>query len=258
MKMALLVRLLLIVGCFMPATFIRTAFAAHPLVTDDAWTQGRGNFQFEALGEYIHDREPPGKKNGFLFGSILTYGLIDDLDLVVGAGLSSNRELDNRVTERAQGLTDTIIGAKWRFYEKKGLSLAVRPSVRLPTANHHKGLGTGKAGYIVSFIATKELKPWAIHANAIYERNENAVNERKDLWEATLASELSVGERLKLVANIGLGRNADKESRTLPAFVLGGAIYSLTKTLDADVGIKYGLSRPEDDFMVLTGLTFRF
>ena len=34
-----------------------TAFAAHPLITDDTGTQGQGKFQLEVNGEFGHDRE---------------------------------------------------------------------------------------------------------------------------------------------------------------------------------------------------------
>ena len=34
-----------------------TVWAAHPLVTDDAGTQGKGNFQFEVNGQYDRDKQ---------------------------------------------------------------------------------------------------------------------------------------------------------------------------------------------------------
>jgi hypothetical protein len=33
------------------------AFAAHPLITDDAGTQGKGKFQIELNGEFTYDKE---------------------------------------------------------------------------------------------------------------------------------------------------------------------------------------------------------
>jgi hypothetical protein len=34
------------------------SLAAHPLITDDAGTQGKGKFQLEVNGQYEHDEEP--------------------------------------------------------------------------------------------------------------------------------------------------------------------------------------------------------
>jgi len=34
-----------------------SAFAGHPLITDDAGTQGQGNVQLEINGEYVHNEE---------------------------------------------------------------------------------------------------------------------------------------------------------------------------------------------------------
>jgi hypothetical protein len=33
------------------------AWGAHPLITDDAGTQGKGKFQFEVSGQYDSDKE---------------------------------------------------------------------------------------------------------------------------------------------------------------------------------------------------------
>jgi hypothetical protein len=113
------------------------------------------------------------------------------------------------------------------------------------------------------FITTKEMKPWAFHLNFGYIRNENKVDERKvderkDIWHASLASEVEVIKDLKAVANIGIERNPDITSDTHPAFILGGLIYSVSKNFDIDFGIKRGLNKPETDYAILFGIAFRF
>lgn len=65
-------------------------------------------------------------------------------------------------------------------------------------------------------------------------------------------------ENLKAVGNIGIERNPDKGSKTDPAFILAGLIYSLSKDLDIDVGVKAGLNEAESDYTILAGLTWRF
>ena len=51
----------------------------------------------------------------------------------------------------------------------------------------------------------------------------------RDIWHASLASEVEAGKNLKLVANIGMEKNPDKGSSTDPAFILGGLIYSVSR-----------------------------
>jgi len=63
---------------------------------------------------------------------------------------------------------------------------------------------------------------------------------------------------IKLVANIGAERNPDKSSNTHPVFIIGGLIYSISEDFDIDFGIKAGLNKPETDYSVLAGITWRF
>ena len=63
---------------------------------------------------------------------------------------------------------------------------------------------------------------------------------------------------LKLVGNIGVKRNPDRDSTRHPAFILGGVIYSLTENPDIDIGVKAGLNDVETDYTFLAGLAFRF
>jgi hypothetical protein len=63
-----------------------TAFAAHPLITDDTGTQGKGKMQFEFVGEYGVDKEEGGTEKGFEAPTVpfLSYGLSDSIDIVIG------------------------------------------------------------------------------------------------------------------------------------------------------------------------------
>jgi hypothetical protein len=81
----------------------------------------------------------------------------------------------------------------------------------------------------------------AFHLNLGYARNENEIDDRKDIWHSSLASEVEIVDGLKAVANIGVERNHDKSSSTARAFILGGVIYSLSEKLDIDLGLKVGL-----------------
>ncbi len=65
---------------------VGTAYAAHPLITDDTGTQGRGKAQLEFMGEYEHDRNEGLTTNTLVVPTIpvLSYGLTDAVDLVLG------------------------------------------------------------------------------------------------------------------------------------------------------------------------------
>ena len=246
--------MMITVFCLLPAI----SFAYHPLITDDTGTQGKGKFQLEVNGEYGHEKEDGVTTNTTQTATALTYGIIDNVDIALGIPYQQIRTKDSEGTTRHDGLSDLSIDLKWRFHEKEGFSLALKPGITLPTGDHNRGLGSGRVTYGIFFIATQEIKPFAIHANLGYRRNENKIDERKDIWHASVAGELEVVKGLKAVANIGVERNPDKASNTHPAFVIGGLVYSVTDNFDIDIGIKGGLNKPETDITTMAGITLRF
>jgi hypothetical protein len=233
------------------------AFASHPLITDDAFTQGKGKFQFELNGEYSHKKECCVVEDEAEIAATLTYGINDQIDVILGIPYIYEREQNSEITTN-NGFSDTSVALKWRFYEKEGLSLALKPGVTLPTGNDEKELGSGKATYSVFFIATKEIALFAFHLNLGYKRNENKVDEREDLWHASLAGEMKISKELKAVANIGVETNSDRCSSIDPVFIIVGVIYSIRENLDVDFGLKSWLNSLDTDYSVLAGLTWRF
>src|SRR3990170_1922289 len=249
---------------FIVAITAGKVFAAHPLITDDTGTQGKGKTQLEFIGEYGVDKEEGVTEKGFEAPTVpfLSYGLTDAVDLVFGLPYTAARVENAGTTTAARGATDMSIELKARVYEKDGLSFAVKPGVSLPTCDEEKGLGNGKASYSTFFITTKEAAPWAFHFNVGYVRNEYKLQadedaNRKDIWHVSLASQVEVVKDLNLVANIGMERNPDKTSDTHPAFILGGLVYSISENLDIDLGVKGGLNKTETDYSVLAGITWR-
>ena len=243
-------------------------FAAHPLITDDAGTQGKGKFQVEVNSEFNYHREKEEgvttKETGGGIGAILSYGILDNIDIVLGMPFQwfKVRE-DGELISRESGISDLSLELKWRFFEKEGLSFTLKPGITLPTGNEKKGLGNGRPSYALTFITTKESGAWRFHFNLGYMRNEYKLREdkeanRKDIWHVSLASEVEVLKDLRVVGNIGMERNPDKSSNKHPAFILGGIIYSISENVDIDIGVKGGLNKTETDFTILTGIAFKF
>lgn len=233
------------------------AFGIHPLITDDTGTQGKGKFQLEVSGEYGHKNEGSAVKDATDMAAALTYGISNQIDISIGIPYTFIRREDSGTTAE-NGISDTAFALKWRFYEKDGLSFALKPGITLPTGNDAKCLGSGRVTYNMFFITTKEIAPCAIHLNLGYKRNENKVEEREDLWHASLAGEIKIIRDLKIVADIGMDKNPDKCSGSDPAFILGGIIYSLMENLDIDFGLKSWFSKSDIGYSALAGLTLRF
>lgn len=243
------------------------AFAAHPLITDDTGTQGKGKSQIELSSQWSVDKETDDSS-----GTEVTtrtreaelkfqyaYGVAETADLILGVPYQWKKtETDDVTNSDVNGAADLSLEVKWRFYEKDGLSFAVKPGVTLPAGDKDKGLGTGRATGTFFFIVTKDWAAWTAHANLGYKRYENKLDQREDIWHASVAGEWKVWKDLRIVANIGAERNPDPASQTNPAFALGGFIYSVSKSIDLDAAFKRGLNRTEKDDAFLCGLTFRF
>jgi hypothetical protein len=243
--------------------FHSIAWGSHPLITDDAETQGKGNFQVEVNGQYDSDKETvdgvSAESTGGQIATILSYGLNENTDFVLSLPYQWAKGKEDGVTVYDErGISDTTFEVKWRFWEKDGLSFALKPGLRIPTGNDQKGLGAGRTGYQAFFIGTKEAEPWAFHVNVGYIGNENKVDEEKNIWHASLAATCEVADRLEIVGNIGIERNRDKTAGGNPAFILGGVIYEISKSFTVDLGVKYGLTAAETDWSFMVGTAFRF
>lgn len=244
------------------------AFAAHPLITDDTGTQGKGKFQIEFNGEYAKDEETADgvtvKETGSEAALAFSWGVTDEADLVVGIPRQSfTVKEDGAKVASESGPADLSLELKYRFFDKNGLSLALKPGVSIPTGDEKIGLGTGKVCYGVMFITTKEVGSWKIHGNAGYNISEFKLQadqdaNRRGIWHASAATEYEVVKGLKAVANLGIEQKSEKGTGTGPAFLIGGLIYSLSENFDIDAGIKLGLNRAETDTTVLAGIAMRF
>jgi hypothetical protein len=239
------------------------SWAAHPLITDDTGTQGKGKFQLELNGQYDWDKEDTGdaslKTTGGQVAGTLSYGIAENVDLVLSLPYLWGKAEVNEITVYDEhGIGDTVLETKWRLFEKDKFSVALKPGISIPTGNDEKGLGAGRLGGHLFLIASQELGSWAFHGNLGYIRNENKVDERRDIWHASFAATWEAVKNLKLVADVGIERNPDDDAKDDPAFLIGGIIYSVNDNFDVDFGAKCGLTNSETDFSLLAGVTFRF
>jgi len=203
------------------------SWAAHPLITDDTGTQGKGNFQLELTGQYDQDKENVGgvsiKATGVETAATLSYGMIDNIDLVLSLPYLWGREKENgSLVYKEDGIGDASLEAKIKVFEKEGFSLALKPGISFPTGDDDKGLGTGKFGGQIFFIASQEVEPFAFHVNLGYIRNENDADERENIWHASVAAAWEIVKDLSLVANIGLSAILMAKRMTILRFLSAG------------------------------------
>ncbi len=265
---------------FLPSSLIphpsSLVWAAHPFITDDTGTQGKGNWQVELQYDYGRNDATADAGAGpvrqvskaAVFTTVLTYGLLENLDLAVGLNYLNQRVIENGVsTEDSSGMADSTIEFKWRFYDADGLSFAVKPVVLLPTGDENKGLGSGKTSWGGNFITTYEAKPWSFSGNVAYshvryEQSQDTAANRSDLWRVSGGVSYSAREDLRWVGEAGVRTNPAKNNPFLPGstgrFAMAGLIYSPTDKIDLDIGYRRGLNDAETRWAILAGATFRW
>ena len=267
-------------GCVLSALIFVAASesgrAAHPFVTDDTGTQGTGNWQIELLGQrgrHHHTADPGGgpvqqRRKSTLLNPVLTYGLLENLDVAVGLNHARYRVSENgAVTAEASGTSDSSLELKWRFHEQNGLSFALKPGILFPTGDENRGLGTGRTSWGVNFIATYDAKPWTLFGNIAYFRArfklpQDAAANHGHLWRASGGVAYAVRADWRVVGEVGVQTNQSRNDPFLPGrseqFAMLGAIYSPTDKIDLDIGLRKGLNRAETDAVFLIGATFRW
>ena len=222
-----------------------SAQAAQPLITDDTVTQGTGQWRLELSG---YDGDLAGGGDIEYYRGILSYGLGETLDLQAGVPWYRSGE---------DGIGDTAIGLKWRFYQRGALSFAFKPALSVPTGDETDGHGTGKVNWGLRGIASW-LPGGAIsaHAHMGYRQNDNRLGQRESLTEYAAA----VGYQISSVRFVG-----EVTTQTNPAhggdqirYSTIGVIWLATRNLDVDAGWRQGHGgAPEDDLFTI-GATIRW
>jgi len=160
------------------------AHAAHPLITEDTATQGRGNVELEIGNAWTRD----GADRSYELGPQLSYGLLPQLDLILRPTWLDQRSTGEGLTLHARGAGDTAADVKWRFFTRNKMSLAVRAGLDAPTGDADRGLGLGKPSYHGLLAASVDLAPFAVHSNLGYTRARADTMSRRDLFHASAAA----------------------------------------------------------------------
>lgn len=232
--------------------------AAHPLITEDTHTQGQGNAQLEFTAEYGHDEAADAREDAVDLAAVLTWGLRDNLDLLLTLPYSRADTMAGGMTMTVHGIGDAGLDAKWRFYQQGPLSVALKGGASFATGDETRGLGAGKPNVNLNLVASYETAGWGLHLHLGLLRNRNVHDERDVIHHASVALTRMATDRLQLVADLGRFTATDRLVDEDIRFLTLGAIYGVRDDFDIDMGVKRGLSDPETDTTLQLGLAYRF
>lgn len=243
-----------------------TSFAAHPLVSDDAGTLGKGTVQVELNGDISYDKETVNgsttKTSGSQIATTVGVGVTDKIDLTLGFTRPwGGGDVDGAVFNNA-GSADFSLTMKRQVFEHEGFSIAVKPQLGYSYAVNVPGDDYAMT-YGLGVVLTKELEPFAFHLNLGYAYNDYNLAEVRDTTRSSVGS-FSLGttyepvKGLKLVTDFGASTSDNKENNEMPVFALAGVIYSVSKNVDLSTGAKFGLTKAETDVTGTFGVTLKF
>jgi hypothetical protein len=251
---------------FLIAMIAGHAFAALPFITDDAGTLSKGTSQVELSYERSADKETIDgsavKTDGNQVATTFGHGIADEFDLTLGLARPWGKTVVDDVSSNEVGTADFTLDAKWRFYEHSGGCFAVKPEI-----GYSYLVGGASEDHTTSYggwlIATKEIEALAVTLNGGYFYNDYGSAAERDasrssIWSISALATYVVFEGLSLGLDVGASTNTDKSSGEMPAYALGGAIYSLNKNVDLSLGLQLGITRPEPDFSGIAGVTVCF
>lgn len=237
----------------------RGAVAGRPLATDDADPVDPGQFELEAGAAYQHD--PDCSHWDLPFG--LTYGLVPGVE--AGAGFGGQFEertevLEDAGTEETQhesGIGDVSAGVKWQFIKSDSLGArhALAATVKFPTADEDKGLGSGETDQDLTWIASRSIGEKAgVHLSLGYSWIGGSDD---DALHYGAALDYQIVDTVQWVGEVFAEREVADGADTVAQFNTGFR-WSPVERLTVDIAGGSKISGEAPDFTGTVGLTWAF
>ena len=233
-----------------------TGFAARPLAVDDAGVVDVGQFELEIGARIVHDSAcdalevPVG----------LTAGVLPNVAVGIGFGGQFEERLHVAGKEHENGLGDLVVGSKWAFLsETNGLpAQSIVFSVKFPTADDDKGLGSGEIDYDLTWIVSKRMtETVGLHVNVGYTWvGEPAGEAVADIAHYGVAMDVQLNETGQWVGEVFAEKELRGSTQTIVQYNMGfrwAASDALTVDVAAGSSL-YGDDAP--DFTATIGLTW--
>ncbi|MDD5678043.1 MAG: transporter [Kiritimatiellae bacterium] len=254
-----------IVGVLVTAIVLAAsgAFAARPLIIDDADPLEFKDFKIEGGGWYEKDSGCKHWDVPFAVGC----GIIPSVELGAGFGgqFEERTEIDENsggeCTSSENGIGDLVVNVKWQFWvETTWLPRqAIVPAVKFPTSDKDKGLGSGKTDYDLTWIASKSFcEKMGGHINVGYSWiGEPADEDAGDILHYGLAFDYKIVDPLQWVGEVYAEDELRRGVNTVVMFNTG-LRYSILDSLVADIAAGSRIAGDAPDFTATAGLTWTF
>ena len=236
------------------------AQAFQPLITDDTGTQGAGGNQLE--GSLARTDAANVTRAA---AAVYTRGVTDALDAYLGL---LHRRIASAGTAAQSGLSNSSLGAKWRFFDdaEGKLSIALKPELQFPVSGgmEARGLGTARTSWRLDLLMTRETGFGALHANLASSRvnfKDGGMDDaiRRSQYRLSVAPVWNATGQWKIALDTGIVTNPDRAQKARMGYLELGAIYAPSKDLELALGaIRNISSGPVNATQLTAGVTWRF
>lgn len=233
----------------------------HPFTTE----QGRFIIEFTPL-EYTIDRHNPDRDprrvDTFNAGLLVKYGVLDNLDIQVGADLFAwERESDRAEggRETNSGFGDMVVRAKYNLWGNDGgeTAMAVMPFMNLPTATGGVGETGIRGGVIVPF-SWEFAEDWTLDFVPSFAAVRNSED---DGYAFEFASTVTLTRALFDGVDVFVEFESSVTSESGEPWV-GAVGVGLTFEIDANTVIEpavhFGVTRSAEDYAFSIAIVRRF
>ena len=231
------------------AVGMESAIAGRPLIVDDADPVEPGLWEFECgVGD-----EEDGSARETSLSAGLAHGIVSNVEASVGAGAL---RLDEDEADES-GFGDVGLALKWRFLSTEaGHRQAVVPSVKLPTADESKGLGSGETDLDLAWVRSTAIgESVGVHVTAGYTWvGESGAG---DVVHYGLSMDCMLCDRLQWVCEVYAEDERDAGEDTL-ALLNAGFRWMPTENSTWDIAGGAPVDGDGPDYFVTAGFTHWF
>ena len=236
----------------------------RPGLSHDPTTVDAGHVQVETGGfEHVWDPRGPGEKTTrrWIYAApTVRVGVLNWLELQAGAPIAHLlRESSTDERTRASGFGDTNVGAKVNLIGNDGGDhiLALLPNAKLPSAA--RGVGNGHAEYFLSapynYKINKDLL-FTVEPSVAALRNDQNTRYR-DNFGLIVGFDQTIAK--KWIASVEMQSQISSVRKVATTWAFSPSLaYFLTKDLQLDTGIAFGLNKATPRYNPYLGVSARF
>ncbi|HUO08871.1 MAG TPA: transporter [Phycisphaerae bacterium] len=245
-----------------PRSLMRDFNADRPDVTESPYTVDAGHYQLEfSFVEYTHDDDHGVKTDGLsVLPANLRIGVLNNLEIDLMANPYENvLTHGNGISSRASGYGDMAVRAKVNFWGNDGGATAggVIPFLTIPT---------GQDGLSDHHVEGGVIFPLAVELPAGFDLGTQVEfdfdrNKKDDGYGMELVQTVTVGH--DIVKNLSayveyVGVSPIDTGQTYLAYCDTGLMYLIGENMEVDVGVNVGVSDHAPDYLVFSGMSFRY